>query len=129
MKRTLVYLPWPLVLVILLNLDCGHLDAVAVKYSGPFIEACATYGYAELDGSMNIFVKPISANITQVRINARYVFKANDDFTVRYGLSIPERTIVTNLDKSKRKLLVAPTHKAERTILEGIKSIAKGIQQ
>jgi len=76
------------------------------------------------EGAMNIFVKPISSNVTQIRVNARYVFRASDGYykqvwsfdsggsdTQRIGF-IPQMTCV-------------PTIYAEQTILDGIDRIAK----
>ena len=72
---------------------------------------------------MNIFVKPISTNVTQIKINARYVL------LIRDGPNQQTFAFDTGgYDKKQISALLVtcqPTHKAEQTILEGIQKIAQ----
>jgi hypothetical protein len=102
--------------------DCGYIKSVARRYEGPVIGGLEQFGSVSLDGAMNIFVKRISDNVTQVRISARYILQAKS--------GPGSQTWAFDTGGSDTKQLEAvvatcqPTHKAERTILDGIDQIA-----
>lgn len=102
--------------------DCGYIKSVTKNYEGPVVDGFEKFGSINLDGAMNIFVKPISDNITQVRISARYILQAKD------GTSSQTWTFDTGGEDIKQfeAVVIAcrPTYKAERTILDGIDQIA-----
>lgn len=80
---------------------CGEIDSPNRNYRGSFISAVSvgtsmvqsssllgamvqptvntpTTGYSGLDGAINLFVKRINDNSTQVAVNTRYIFTAKD---------------------------------------------------
>ncbi len=108
-------------------IDCGEIQSVTTTYSGSAVGGFQSWDYADLDGAMNIFVKPISSNVTQVRVNARYIFRASDG----YGKQI--WAFDSGGSDTKRiggvsQMTCIPTHEAEEAIIDGIDKIAKGIQ-
>lgn len=109
-------------------IDCGYMNAVAVKFSGPFIEGMEQYGSADLDGTMNIFVKPISSNVTEVRVNARYIFKAFDGAYRQVWAFDTGGSDSKRFGAVQQNVICLPTNKAEQTILDGIEKISKGIK-
>ena len=101
--------------------DCGYLGSGG----RPYLTLLQTSGVgdANLDGSMNIFVKPSSTNMTQIKINARYVLLIKDG-----GYQQTFAFDTGGYDKKQISTILItcqPTHKAEQTILEGIKKIAQ----
>ena len=88
--------------------------------NGPAITAFEKWGFAKLDGSMNIFVKPVSADVTQVTVNSRYVLTGNG------GEELGEQVWTFDTGGSDTKpfgvisITCQPTHKAENTILQEI---------
>ncbi|MCA9808927.1 MAG: hypothetical protein KC473_01185 [Candidatus Dadabacteria bacterium] len=105
-------------------IDCGSLEVPLYNYNGPTISAFERWGYAELDGSMNVFVKPISPNVTQISVNARYVFTGNSG-----GEGEQVWTFDTGGSDTKPIGVVSitcqPTHKAENAILQGIEQASQ----
>lgn len=103
--------------------DCGSVEAPLYNYNGPAIEAFERWGYAKLDGAMNVFVKPASDNVTRITVNARYVFTGNSG-----GDGEQVWTFDTGGSDTKPIGVVTitcqPTHKAENAILEGIEQIS-----
>ena len=105
--------------------NCGFLKSVTWNREGSLLYLIQSSGisHADLDGNMNIFVKPIATNVTQIKINARYILLINDGQF--------QNTWAFDTGGSDTKQLSAivvtcqPTHKAEQTILEGIKKIAQ----
>ena len=108
--------------------DCGHIKTVTIKFDGPVIEACEFHGDADLDGSMNIFVKPILSNVTQVKINARYVLKLFDGAARQTWAFDSGGSDAKRFSGIQENVVCVPTNKAETTILDGIEKIAKGIE-
>ena len=103
--------------------DCGELNSPSMNYSGSLINAVKRTGYAELDGVMNIFVKPLDSKRTLVSVNARYILNVKDG-------TLPKETWSFDTGSEQTRtigiLLVTckPTLEAEKDILNGIKNIA-----
>lgn len=100
--------------------DCGYIKTLT--YSGPIVNMwpLGVGGFTQLNGSMNVFVKPVSRDVTQIRVNARYILQAN--------YMHPQTWIFDTGGSDTKKmssLLVTcqPTYKAERTILDGVTEI------
>jgi len=108
-------------------IDCGEIQSVNTDYSGSAIGAFEAGDYADLDGAMNIFVKPISSNVTQVRVNARYIFRASDGYSKQIW-SFDSGGSDTKRIGGVSQMTCIPTHEAEETIIDGIDRIAKGIR-
>ncbi len=101
--------------------DCGYVE----PGGRPYITLLQTSGVANanLDGSMNIFVKPYSPNNTQIKINSRYVLSIKDggyQQTFAFDTGGYDKKLI-----STTMITCQPTHKAEQTILEGIQKIAQ----
>jgi len=107
-------------------IDCGYVESATTAYKGSLIGGLQQSGYADLDGSMNIFVKPISDKATQVKVNARYVFKGNDGVTTQIWSFDTGDHDSKRFSAVQQPITCSPTYKAERTILEGIEQIAQG---
>jgi len=78
---------------------------------------------ASLDGRMNLFVKSISENVTEVRVTARYIvtiysqiwsFDTGDSDAKKW------RTV-------ENEVICQPTHLAEENVLQAIEKISKGL--
>jgi len=99
-------------------IDCGYLEQQGTQNNGPTIEVLQKWGTSVLDGSMNIFVKEISPNRTQITINSRYIF-THVDPTVRWVWSFDSG----GYDSVRHGTIVLtcmPTHVAEQKILDGV---------
>ncbi len=107
--------------------DCGYLHAVAVRYDGPFIEGIQSFGSVVLDGRMNLFVKPISPNITEVKVKARYVLTAQEVGAKQIWAFDTGGSDAKKFSGIPNNVVCRPTNVAEETILKAIDKIAKGI--
>ena len=99
--------------------DCGEINSPNINYEGPYINAVESTGYVNLDGAMNIFVKPIDKSKTKVSVNVRYILSAKDG-------PLPKQTWSFDSygEQTRRTGVVSvtcrPTLEAEREILSGI---------
>ena len=73
------------------------------------------YGNPDLDGSMNIFVKELSKNKTQIKINARYIF-THIDSSGRFIWSFNTGGC-DSVNINCATITCKPTHVAEKKIL------------
>ncbi len=73
---------------------------------------------------MNIFVKPISSNVTQIRVNARYVFRASDGYNKQVWSFDSGGSDMKRIGGVPQMTCI-PTNYAEQIILDGID---RGIQ-
>jgi len=96
-----------------------------VNFKGPFIEGIETYGEADLDGNMKILVKPLSVNVTQVKVNTHYVFEARDPKTRQVWAFDTGGSNAKRYSSIQEDVICFPTHKAEQAILESIHNIAQ----
>ena len=58
--------------------DCGEIHAPHMDYEGPILNAVQTTGYVDLDGAMNLFVKPVDDSSTTVIVNTKYILSIKD---------------------------------------------------
>ncbi len=58
--------------------DCGEINSPGINFVGPYLNAIQNTGSAELEGVMNIFVKPLDSGHTSVTVNARYISNVKD---------------------------------------------------
>ena len=104
--------------------NCGIINSPGIRYKGSYIGAIERTGYVDLNGVMNIFVKPITNNSTSITVNTRYIVSAKDG-----GLPKQTWTFDTNGEQTRRTGIVnvtcKPTLKAENNIINGIVNISK----
>jgi len=112
-----------------LGIDCGWVKTTSVNYEGPLVVATEQYSQeSTLNGRMNLFIKEIGPNLTQVKVRARYIFNVVDTPTSRQtwvfdtGGSDSKR-----IGSIKGNVTCQPTHKAESEIIKGIEKISKGV--
>lgn len=108
-------------------IDCGTIQAAAVKYNGPFVEGIQAYGSAELVGRMNLFIKSISPNVTEIKIKARYVYTALDAGNKQTWAFDTGGSDAKKFAAIQTNVVCRPTNAAEGEILKGIEKISKGI--
>lgn len=104
-----------------LFVDCGMIKFPDGSYEGPFVEGIERAGKAELDGRMNLFIKPISANVTQVVVSARYVFSAKEKGLKKKIWTFDSGgSAVKNYGPTKMKVICQPTYMAEESLLNSL---------
>lgn len=108
-------------------IDCGTIQAVKVKYNGPFVEGVQTYDSTELVGRMNLFIKSISPNVTEIKIKARYVFTVQEPGAKQTWAFDTGGSDAKKFSGIQANVVCRPTNVAEEEILKGIEKISKGI--
>jgi len=113
-------------------IDCGTFKKTAPKYNGPYARFLEKYNNAKLQGKMNIFIKKIDQHKTLVKVNARYIFTASlatQPITILTWSfdSGSSQTVVLNpsyaVPGSVNTRTCKPTYKAEKSIMQAVKSL------
>lgn len=100
-----------------------------LHFEGDYVEYLTMYQNGELSGKMNIVVRSIDENSTQVTVNARYVFSShttdannrNYSNTWNFNTGVCDEVTVSNATQGTpptRK--ICPTYKAENAILKAL---------
>jgi len=100
-----------------------------LHFEGDYVEYLSIYQNGSLIGKMNIVVKKITDNSTQVIVNARYVFTSNGtdangrNYSNTWSFNTGEckEVAVSNATKGTPPIrTICPTYKAENAILEAL---------
>lgn len=107
--------------------DCGHFKTsnLVDSFSGQYTRYAERNLSAELSGGMNIFVRETAEGVTNIRVNARYVYKVGN-----YQIGINTWTFQSGSDATVRVSGAAygtqpmrtcqPTYELERMVLRGV---------
>ena len=114
--------------------DCGQWKRG--QFEGPYVQFVRQAYQASLSGKMNISVRRIAEDETEVRVNARYILTvppgdigtSADMWVFDSGsystIPVTNPALGTSTDRTCR-----PTYKAETSILEAVKSILESTGQ
>jgi len=100
-----------------------------LHFEGDYVEYISLYQNGSLSGKMNIVVKKINDNSTQVIVNARYVFSSNvidvngrnHSDTWSFNTGGCKEVVITNATVGTPPTrTICPTYKAENAILSAL---------
>lgn len=104
--------------------DCGEVVARHINFEGPYLNAVQSTGVVDLDGVMNLFVKPQTDNSTTVIVSTRYILNVKDG-------DLPKQTWSFDAGGSAARktgdltITCRSTFKAETDIISGINLISQ----
>ena len=113
--------------------DCGEFTAKtpAEQFNGKYLDFLTRYYNASLSGKMNILVRPVGGDQTQVRVNARYIVTVpstpqtrGEQFAFDSG-GRDVKVISNAMAGTTNTRICQPTYKAENSILEAISDLAQ----
>ena len=101
--------------------DCGTLDSPP-GYYGPYLERTQKGGRADLQGIMNLYVKPIDGSTTRIIINSRYRLTLEGEEFPPLTWNFDTNTMQTRKAGLQNVTCMA-TLRAEKDVAEGIRQM------
>lgn len=111
-------------------IDCGQIDITYFdqqkgqqKFTGSYVDFLVIYYRGQLTGRMNIRVRSLGTESTEVTVHARYVLSAPPNtWAFNTGGSATQR-VQNPIQGTGTDRTCRPTHRAEKEIISGISSM------
>lgn len=104
------------------------LHVPALSFDGNYADYIEIYANGRLTGKMNLFVRQLEENQTEVKVRARYVVQSiyvSGNNTWSFDTGGSDTKAVFNPAKGTEPMrTMRPTHKAELSIIEAIEALA-----